>query len=523
MKKVSKNSKWLFILVSLPILVFLQYFLFKFGVLSPIVRGIELKVVNGDYVTDIDEYTIKLNDKVKLSSGDYICIPSYAKKPNIWFNVLDSKNILEIKGNELIGKKEGISTIGVMKNQRVLRKVNVRVIDPKVEDITYDVDNNLKYVGDIATITSEVKVNYDKFKGKEKVFYESSNEDVIKIDDNKIEAVGVGSAKVYIKSKDIIETLKYNIQAKIAEISISSTIEVGLEKSKKLKPDIITMPVGLKHPKIRYELVENKLGVDRNISLDKNTGVITGIKEGKEKIRIICGEKEKIVTIKVSKESVTSNKVENIKALYEIVDGKLLVKLSWDYINDVNEYYIYLKNNSLNYPDFNLYDSIKVQKDKMDSNTVYKNIEIDLINGKIPDISIYVAGKTKYGMTNPSNTINIKPIDEDIQNAEVKNLKASIDSNNNLATLTWDKLDIKNVKYSIYVKNNLNQDEGFTLLESNIESNKYTIKLSDENVDLEVYVKANKDDKYSKHSNIEIIKRKVSDEDVDIEEPVINQ
>ena len=55
---------------------------------------------------------IKLNDTVELSTGKYVVIPPYAKKPNIYFKSLDNSNILSISGNKLKANKEGTAVVG---------------------------------------------------------------------------------------------------------------------------------------------------------------------------------------------------------------------------------------------------------------------------------------------------------------------------------------------------------------------------------------------------------------------------
>lgn len=76
------------------------------------------------------------------------------------------------------------------------------------------------------------KVDYDKFKEKQLVTYESSNENIIKIEGNVVEAVGVGKASLYIKAGDKETVFDYNIQAKIAKISIPSTIKIAQNETK---------------------------------------------------------------------------------------------------------------------------------------------------------------------------------------------------------------------------------------------------------------------------------------------------
>ena len=92
------------------------------------IKGAEIEIVNGDYIKDIDKYIIKLNETIDLSDGDYIKIPSYAKEPNIWFNVLDNSGVLKLEGNKITAMKEGISSIAIMKNSRILKKADKRLL-----------------------------------------------------------------------------------------------------------------------------------------------------------------------------------------------------------------------------------------------------------------------------------------------------------------------------------------------------------------------------------------------------------
>ena len=47
-----KNKKYrkIAIIISIPILLVAQYYLFKFGILRPMVKGVEIEIVDGEYV-----------------------------------------------------------------------------------------------------------------------------------------------------------------------------------------------------------------------------------------------------------------------------------------------------------------------------------------------------------------------------------------------------------------------------------------------------------------------------------------
>ena len=111
--KYDKHKK-LAIILMIPLLLIAQYYLFKFGILKPMIKGVEIKIINGDYIQDIDKYVIRLGEEVTLSSGDYIKIPNYAKDPDISFKILDNNKSLKIIENS--DKEENTATlIGIKK------------------------------------------------------------------------------------------------------------------------------------------------------------------------------------------------------------------------------------------------------------------------------------------------------------------------------------------------------------------------------------------------------------------------
>ena len=495
------NYKKLAIVISIPILLIAQYYLFKIGVFKPMVKGIEVSISNGDYIKDLDKFTIKLDEEVTLDSGNYITIPSYSKQPKIWFKELDEDNILHIKDDKIVGLKEGIASVGIMKDSRVLRKKNIKVVKQKVTDVTVTANNDINYVGDSTKIDAKVDVDYDRFKEKEAIYYTSTNESVLKVENNKINAVGVGKANILVKSGDIEKILSYNISAKIANIKIDNVIELLTGETKKLNPQIITSPTGLKPGQIKYELVDAKLPIQRAISINKN-GKIVALREGEEKVKITCGNKSKIITIKVTDKQ---HKIQNISYQYEIVDEKLIITFVWDYINDINQYGIYIKNNSLGDNDYKLFDTINTNPNELlDSNKVKTTIELDLVGGRLPDISIYIVGITPNGETEKSDIINIKP--KDIVDEKVEHLEGYLDSENNIR-LSWKPINIESITYSIYIKDNLNKENGFVLYQNGIQENHYIIPVNNENIDIDIYVVGNEDGKNSNQSNIINIKK----------------
>lgn len=314
--KFNINKRIVFaVVLIIPILFISQYYLFKFGLINPQIKGIEVSVVKGKYIKDIDKYVVKLNNEVIFSTGDYVKFPSYGKDPKVEFKSLDRDNIVKIEDNsenikntvKITGFKEGLTSVAVVKNNRVLKKFNILVVDPKVVDLNTEIDGTLRYVGDCADIKNYVEVDFDRFNETYKVNYKSSNENILKIEDNKIHAVGVGKATITANLGSKKESFDYNIVAKIKDIIVEKNINLEVGDKKNIPVLVTTSPANLKHPAVKFMFSENKLPVQRKIRLDED-GTIIGLREGVEKVLISCGtgknKLEKYISITVKEKSI---------------------------------------------------------------------------------------------------------------------------------------------------------------------------------------------------------------------------
>ncbi|ETJ33433.1 hypothetical protein Q604_UNBC12108G0001, partial [human gut metagenome] len=108
--------------------------------------------------------------------------------PVIDFKSLDENNKVKIEDNsenakntvKITGKKEGLASIAIVKNNKIIKKFNILVVNPKITNLNTEISGKLKYVGDSATIKNCVEVDFDRFDEEYKVNYKSSNEDVLK-------------------------------------------------------------------------------------------------------------------------------------------------------------------------------------------------------------------------------------------------------------------------------------------------------------------------------------------------------
>ena len=407
----------------------------------------------------------------------------------------------------LVGLKEGYSSIALVKNSRVIKKATVLVVDPKVESLDMNVNGSLVFVGDSATIDSSIEVDYKRFNDTYEVTYESSDEDILSIEGNKVKAVGVGRATIYAKSGDKVDAIRYSINAKVASMKVDKEIEIEIGQSKKIKPTIITSPKGLKHPTIEYELVENKLPIERAVSL-KSDGTITGLIEGEEKILVSCGigknKKTQIINVSVVKESLEKKSIKDLLSVFEVSDNKGIINLSWTALEDIYKYDIYIKNNLIENSEYNIAKSIIMDKIDLDNTSKIKaTLEVDLANLEEIDYNIYVVGVTDKGNTEQSNIIRVNHDISDLEHESI-NISSNIDMENKEVNLSWNALG--NSEYNVYVKDISKGDTDFKLYKSNLTYPSCSISFDGEVLDLEVYVVSIIDGNEKVKSDIKVFK-----------------
>lgn len=494
-----KNIIYFFI-VLIPIIAILQYFLFKYGVISPLVKGIELNIKTGSYIQNIDEYVIKLGETIEVDNGDYIMIPSYASKPELAYKASD-ENIILVDGEKITAIQEGYSALMVTKNNRSIKKATIRVVDPKVENLDVNIANPIKYVGDSSDIEVDISVNFN-FNEEHKYTSEITNEDVIQIEDGKIKAIGVGSSNLIIKSGDKQQIYEFkNIQAKVNNIDVAQVVDVEINETKKLNVSVETIPRNLKHPNIKYEVIDVRYPIAKVVDVSSN-GSITGLREGTGKIKVTCGNKSKIINVNVSKESIKNKDIENLDVKSKIENSKLEIIVSWDSIPNVFDYEIYLRNNSIGETEFNLYREVHIDEE---NKRIQETIIIDLNEIENPSIDLYVVGKDEQAYSKKSSIAQVRhdyQNPNNIKNKKVENLAGTINEDNSIS-ISWDKIPDIECSYSVYIKNNLiTSDGGYELYQHGITDNSINIPSLGDSIDVDIYIIANNTQGSSGESNI---------------------
>ncbi|MGL5328471.1 MAG: hypothetical protein ACRDD7_04320 [Peptostreptococcaceae bacterium] len=195
--------------------------------------------------------------------------------------------------------------------------------------------------------------------------------------------------------------------------------------------------------------------------------------------------------------------INDLIATYEIIENKMVISLTWSSMNDVYNYEVYLKDNTVDEKQYKLVKSIK--KDKVDlekDKKVKSKIEIDISELKKIDVSLYVVGLDETGQSKNSNVVNIKHKFEEEKEELV--LTAKLDSENKKINLSWN--NISDSTYNVYVKDISAQNEEFVLYKEGLSKLKYSIDIQGEEVNLEVYVVAVSDGNEKARSDIKVFK-----------------
>ena len=419
--KLNISKKTIIIILLIPVIFISQYYFFKLGIFEPRIKGIEINAVKGKYIKDIDKYVIKLDKGVIFSAGDYVKFPSYAKDPVVEFKSLDQDNKVEIEDNsknikntvKITGKKEGLTSIAIVQNNKILKRFNILVVDPKVVNLNTEIDGDLIYVGDMATIKDYVEVDFDRFNEEYNVEYKSSNENVLKIDDNVIYAVGVGNATITARADFKEESFKYNIVAKLKSINVKKNINVNVGETTNIQASVTTSPKNLKTPKIKYAFAENKLPVQRKIRLDSN-GQIVGLRKGVEKLLVYCGagenKVEKYVYVTVNEGSIENESVEGFYLSYYFMEDDLILKLEWNEMNDADRYEVYIKDNKLENSDYELVKTIDKDNIKKKDGKINEMITLNSKKSQEFDYDIYVIARNEKQVSQKSKIYKVENV-----------------------------------------------------------------------------------------------------------------
>ena len=108
------KKRQLGIIAVIPLLLFGIFYGLKHGYISPMVKGIDIRIIGGTFITNVNKYVIKLGDTVSISPGEYIMVPDFAKKPDIKWNF--TKFLVDKSGN-VVARFEPTTSVEVIEQE----------------------------------------------------------------------------------------------------------------------------------------------------------------------------------------------------------------------------------------------------------------------------------------------------------------------------------------------------------------------------------------------------------------------
>lgn len=467
------------------------------------IKGLDIKIYGGTFITNINRYVIKLGDEVSVSEGEYVVVPGFAKKPKLRFDVLDDSGIIEVKGNKLIAKKVGYSSIGILNNNRVLRKATIMVVNPRINNIEVKLDNTVKYFGDKAKILSSVEI--DDFKKLEKGYkfsYSTNKPDILKVSGDTVEAIGIGEATLISKyDRNEAQTI-INVLPRVDKIKVDKYYEIEVGETLNIKPEIFTNPSHSKvsvHYKPMNNVDQGKYDdndiiligdegpyTNHGILIDKS-GNIKGNRVGTYKLKISSGNKKVFTAIGVKPQSFENIPIENLNYFVKSKKDKLIdLELGWDAKENINSYRIYLEKEG---EEPELLSTVKYNTRIKDRISTVVSLNTDKID--TTKFSIYVRGNNAISETKKSNSIILSDnIDTSFQNKKVSGIEYEIDSSNNKLNIKWSPIDKSKYTYRIYSKNPKVLNAPYKLVSTNITKNSKSLSTEVNNINQEYYILA---------------------------------
>lgn len=495
-------KKKLIMILAAPLVILGLYFGLVYGYINPMVKGLDIHINGGTFITNINKYVIKVGDRVNISMGDYIVVPNFSKKPKLMVAVLDQNNILKVEGNQLTALKKGYSSIGILNKNRVLRKVAIMVVDPKISNMEIALESPLEYYGDSTRVNSKVDIEkYKKLEKGYKLTYSSTQPNILKINGDQISAVGVGETRLIARygRQEIQSNIK--ILPRVDELELPKSISIEEGQTGHASANIKVSPQGSRSV-INYRVDKNSdderwdsnlvtqygdSGLEKQygIVVDKN-GNIQANRPGIYKLKVRSGRKSDSTFVHVTEKKFENLDVQNLNYSSKIDKDKLKLELGWDHNKRIKSYRMYIKKGD---GDFELQDIIKTDSFKaIPKNRISINKYLDLGEDKSYKYELYLVGISGDNMTRKSNTLVIDSSNRSgFQEKAPEKLDYKINHEDRSIEFKWAKMNGA-VNYRIYSVDKQSKEKFYRLEAKNIVNDHTTIEANDDNMNRDYYL-----------------------------------
>ncbi|MEH7009213.1 Ig-like domain-containing protein [Neobacillus niacini] len=302
-----------FLVISLAVLLVLlvggQYILFKTGVAKPWIQSSNVGIPEGKIFVG---QTLEIDSEV-------LYFPFYAEEPEARVVVSHPELVkIESSGN-LIGLKEGKTSLKLVWGNRVLASQTIQINEPKVMELVAKLSETQLAVGDSTKLSTSIKMDYDQAKVPD-ITFTSSNPSVALVDKaGGIRAFGIGKATITASAGGVSETNDVLVVPKVNEIVLDENpISLQIGEKHTLKASVVTTPPG-------QPITLDYSTDDFQVATVNSSGEIEAVGFGETYITVstLSGVKNRVLV------SIKPKKVSNLRA--EFSESTMSIRVEWDY------------------------------------------------------------------------------------------------------------------------------------------------------------------------------------------------
>ncbi len=223
-----------------------------------------------EVIVNMDNITLNVGDKELLKIE---IVPHDAVYDGVTYSVSDNTIISVDPSGNVTGNKVGNATIDIIIEDKVLKTINVLVVESEEKNIT--ITN-----GNFELIEGEEKQLIISKNTGDNIIWECDNDGILSCDNGYVKAIKEGKANVTARCQNekCSSTIEVTVKKKI-EIIPETDIQVNNETiniyiGEKISLNAKVLPPLATYQKINYQSLNNDI-----VSVDES-GIVTGIKEG---------------------------------------------------------------------------------------------------------------------------------------------------------------------------------------------------------------------------------------------------
>ena len=247
-----------------------------------------INVYTGDVNVSLQQIDVLEGDLLMMPNSEYdipfTIIPSNSYITSLEYIVGD-ENVIKVENDKVISKSVGVTTLSIIVNNQYQNEIVVCVendakenkIIKRIESVQLDENDLTLKPGDTKTLSYTIKPFNAYVKS---IKWESSDSNVVSIDDGEIKALKSGEATIKLIVNDSIEsTIDVNVLVEATSIKIDKYPKTVIKVGEKTTISSHIVPTNASDKTITYRSSNPSV-------VSVNNGIITGVNSGSSTITL---------------------------------------------------------------------------------------------------------------------------------------------------------------------------------------------------------------------------------------------